>query len=470
MATRKDQLHSYQFMMQRVISSVMVRETDPEQTPLRRGVGAVFGGVMLTGLLAIVFGVYGVISGNIGNRWQEDGAIIIERETGAHYLYEGGTLQPMLNYASARLLAERPDEPKRVPGRNLAGIPRRTPIGIPGAPDSLPPADRTAGTPWTLCSDLPQDPSGSPVATTVLLVGDEIAGSTPLAEQALLVRDFDDGSLHLIWHSHRYQIGGEEPDQAARSMYGFQAPIVLAGTAWLNGLPAGPELAPPELDDRGEPSEAIEDFEVGEVLFHPVADGRPQHYLVLRDGLAHLTELQTLLILGHHEVEPVEVPAAVATSAPTSDALAPVSGTAAPPHAPPDLAAVPADGRATLCARTGDGRTPPTIALGGDLTPLTSAIPTPVASPEGVRLADWVLVPPGQVAVVRALPSETSHVGAYYLVTDVGVRYPVPTDQVLGRLGYNPLEAVEMPAALVHRIPSGPTLDPEAARQPAPPA
>jgi type VII secretion protein EccB len=272
MATRKDQLHSYQFMMQRVISSVMLRETDPEQTPLRKGVGAVFGGVMLTGLLAIAFGVYGVISGNIGNRWQVDGAIIIERETGAHYLYEDGVLQPVLNYASARLLADAGDA-KRVPGRNLAGIPRRTPIGIPGAPDSLPPLDRAAGTPWTLCSALPEDPSGSPFATTVLLVGGDISGSTPLAEQALLVRDFDDDSLHLVWRSHRYQIGGDDPDQVVRSMYGFQAQIVLAGTAWLNGLPAGPELAPVDLDDRGEESEAIDDYLIGDVLFHPVADG-----------------------------------------------------------------------------------------------------------------------------------------------------------------------------------------------------
>ena len=78
-------------------------------------------------------------------------------------------------------------------------------------------------------------------------------------------------------------------------------------------------------------------------------------------------------------------------------------------------------------------------------------------------LADQILVPPGSVAVVRAGPT------AYYLVTDLGFRYAVPSDTVLQILGYDPAQAVDVPANLLTRVPPGPALDPAAAVQPAGP-
>ena len=207
---------------------------------------------------------------------------------------------------------------------------------------------------------------------------------------------------------------------------------------------------------------------IGEVLYHPVAGGERQHYLVLDDGLANLTPQQTLVVLGQYDVEPQEISAAEANAAPSSDALAPPPGGVAAPTDPPELAPLPASGRATLCAETHDGRGSPVVTMGGDLDAATGAVPTMVESPAGTRLADWVLVPPGHGAAVRANPSGTSDVGSYHLVTDVGLRFPVPSEEVLTLLGYNPALAVEMPAALVQRIPAGPTLDPRDARQPAP--
>ena len=42
MASRRDQLQSYQFLVHRTISAFVMRQTDPATSPLRRGVGAVF--------------------------------------------------------------------------------------------------------------------------------------------------------------------------------------------------------------------------------------------------------------------------------------------------------------------------------------------------------------------------------------------------------------------------------------------
>src|SRR5262245_59954113 len=98
MASRRDQLHSYQFLIQRVISAFVMQETDPAQSPLRRGVGAVFAGTMISLLVAAGFGVVGLGSKVGGADWRADGAVIIEKETGASFVFLAGRLHPTLNY------------------------------------------------------------------------------------------------------------------------------------------------------------------------------------------------------------------------------------------------------------------------------------------------------------------------------------------------------------------------------------
>lgn len=471
MPSRKDQLHSYQFMMQRVISSIMLHETDPEQTPLRRGVGALFGGLMVAALVAAGFGIYGVITGVEAGRWRTDGAIIIERETGAHFVYRQGVLQPVLNYASARLVSGVEAPPlHRVASRSLAGLPRAVVVGIPGAPESLPPPARAVGPPWTMCSTLEVDDTGAPATSTTLLVGGEVPGGVPFEEHGLVVRDPADDTRYLVWRSHRYRITGDDPDRVIRSLYGFHVPVVDVGTAWLNGVPAGPDLGPPDVEGVrrwGKKSTGVSGYRVGDLVHHPIAGGA-QHYLVLDDGLAPVTELQMMLLRAEHDVELQEIPSATANRLRHDDRLVPVEGEAAPPSSPPPLLPVPPDGLVTLCATTTSAATPPALSLGGDLSVLAAALPTARATEEGTRLADRVMVPPGRVAVVRAVPSGTAEAGSYQVVTDVGVRYPVSSPEALAALGYPPDMAVDIPAALVQRIPVGPTLDFGAAMQPAP--
>lgn len=469
MASRRDQLHSYQFLLQRVVSSIMVHETDPEQAPLRRGVGAIFAGAMIAVVVAAGFGVAGVITGSIGNRWQREGAIVIERETGATYVFRGGTLQPVLNYASARLVSGSTDPgTHRVPGDDLAGFPRTAMVGIPGAPDSLPGTDRVLGPPWTICSEPEPDPAGQLRAVTSLRLGEPVPGGAPLGERGLLVRDAEDGTRYLVWRSHRYRIAGPDPDRVIQSLYGVPGPEALAGPPWLDALPAGEDLAPIELADLGAPSPAVRGYRIGDVLYHPITGGE-QHYLVRADGLDPLTDLEQRVQTGEYQVEPVPIGAAAANALPTSaEGPASTSGAAALPLSAPELARLPADRPVPLCAETADARVPPVVSYGGELSPAAGAIPTGGASPAGTRLADLVRVPPSRVAVVRALPSATASTGAFQLVTDVGLRFPVPSEEVLGILGYPPAAAVDMPAGLVQRIPAGPTLDPAAALQPAP--
>ncbi|MFD0788570.1 type VII secretion protein EccB, partial [Micromonospora azadirachtae] len=124
MATRRDQLQSYQFMTQRVISAFVMRETDPQQSPLRRGIGALFGGLMVAVLVAAGVGIYGLLTKVGGESWRKPGSVVVEKENGATYVYLDGRLHPTLNYTSARLAVGRPGAPvARVSSSTLVGVP-----------------------------------------------------------------------------------------------------------------------------------------------------------------------------------------------------------------------------------------------------------------------------------------------------------------------------------------------------------
>src|SRR5262245_2790829 len=104
MPSRQDQLHSYQFMIQRVVSALVMRETDPAQSPFRRIASATMAGALFAALGLAGAAVYGALRGASAEGWRDNSTVIIERESGAKYIYRDGTLHPVLNYASALLI------------------------------------------------------------------------------------------------------------------------------------------------------------------------------------------------------------------------------------------------------------------------------------------------------------------------------------------------------------------------------
>jgi hypothetical protein len=77
--------------------------------------------------------------------------------------------------------------------------------------------------------------------------------------------------------------------------------------------------------------------------------------------------------------------------------------------------------------------------------------------------ADRVVVEPGRGAVVSSLASPDAP-GTLSVVSELGIRYPVPSADVLTMLGYSKVNPVRMPSNLVALLPVGPALDPAAAR------
>lgn len=467
MTSRRDQLQSYQFLLQRVISAVVTRETDPAQAPLRRGVGAAFVGVMVAIILAAGFGIHGLLSKVGGDQWRSDGAVLVERETGAAFVYGQGTLTPVVNYTSALLLSGKaPPQVFTVARAALDGVPRGTVRGIPNAPAALPAAGGVTHPPWALCSATVQDEAGRPVARTGLLVGRGAPGGRDLADAALLVRDPATGSVHLVWHGHRHRV--VSPQTVVASVFGARAAATLIGTAWIDGLPEGEQLGPLPVPGRGQASPAVPGRRIGDLLVTAVGVGR-QYYLVLADGLAPVTAVQEAVLAGQYPITPREVPEAAANRLPASRALDATGNRAPPlPADPPELADPSAAGTA-VCAEYTDPRSAPRLVVAADPGPALQGVRTPGRTSTGTVLADAVSVPAGRVAVVRTVTSPNDPGGAYCLVTDTGLRYPVADAGVLPMLGFAPRDATGLPAGLVNRVPAGPALSPDAAARAVPP-
>jgi type VII secretion protein EccB len=450
MASRRDQLHSYQFMNQRVISAFVMRETDPAQSPLRRGIGALFGGLMVAVLICAGFGIYGILTRVGTDQWKSEGAVIVERETGASFVFRAGQLNPTLNFASAKLAAGRPNPPVfQVAAKSLAEVPRGVTIGIPGAPTSLPDPKRRAGLPWTVCAV----PGGQP--RSVLLVASAGPAGAALGDRGLLVKDAALGMNYLVWHGRKHLV--QDSRSTVPALFGVVRSTPV-GTAWLNALPSGVDIAAVPVTDRDKPSDKVPGRRNGDVLIATTGSG-DQYYLVLDDGLRPISKLQQVVLNARFPGTPIPVTVATATQLPVSARVGGEDAATQPPATPPTLLG-PNPGE-TVCAVTRAAGEPPAVSVGGAATELAGAVPTAGTDPNGRALADAVLVPAGRFEIARVPGS-----GGYVVVTDLGLRHAVPNTDALGMLGYAGTSAIDVPTALVSLIPAGVTLDPAAAANP----
>ncbi|MGI5237750.1 type VII secretion protein EccB [Dactylosporangium sp. CA-139066] len=458
MASRRDQLQSYQFRSQRVVSAFVMRETDPAQSPARRGGGALLIGGMVTVLVAAAFGVIGILTKTGGNSWRVDGTVVVEKESGATFVYSDGVLHPTLNYASALLAAgHAPPVVKSVAANSLGDTPRTAPVGIAGAPNSVPDAKHLTGLPWTICSAQNRNTGNGLGATVVQLsAGRAAAGTKALpADDGILATD-SSGALALIWHGYRYRM-----DKSVLASLFAAAPSTPVGSALLESLPSGADIKDIQVPNAGAKSTAIPAHNNGEVLVAQTGGG-PLYYLVFDDGLAQLTELQKDIAVKAGG-NPVQVDLGSAEKARKSNALPAVQGAQAPPVRPPHLTAPGAGDQ--VCAEYGDsGNASISVGPAGDF----EGVPTRGRTASGGALADLVAVPSAKAALVVSEPTPGFPIGGWSLVTDTGIRFPVASRDDVTFLGYNPEAASPVPAALLVRIPVGPALNRGAAATAAP--
>jgi type VII secretion protein EccB len=456
MASRRDLIESFQFAARRVVSAVVMRQTDPTEWPYRRLGGAGFGAVMVTVIALAAVGIYGLISPGGKTSWQDGRTVIVVKETGAPYVYLDGKLHAVLNFSSAALLAGT-TAVTSTGGASLMGVPRGVELGIPDAPSTLPRDKDLVLPPWSLCTKQVPDTAGNLVSRTRMVVGRGPRQGTPTGEKALLVTDTADNQLYLVWHDLRFPLTDEDTDRVAMGL--DNQVTVPVGDAWLKALPAGQAIGPMATAGSGQPSNAVPGATTGQVL--AVHDpGQPdRYYLAGADRLVPISQLQALIQrAAGATLQPVSpATAAAALKGP----LAP-TGPTQPPASVPDFAR-PGPSSTVVCAAYSDGSFSPQVLIDSEI-PAGGGLPTGSRSPNGTPLADRVWVPPGRGALVEAMPSPEATDGPLYLVTDLGRRYAVPSTTVLSSLGLTEAHISRLPASLLVRLPEGPALAPDAAR------
>ncbi|GIF65423.1 type VII secretion protein EccB [Asanoa ishikariensis] len=445
MPSRQDQLQSHQFMVQRVVSALVMRETDPAQPPFRRAAGATLAGVLVAAIALGGFVVYGALADGGGTAWRDTSAVIVERESGARYVYREGKLHLVVNYASA-LLAVGSPQPKTVlvSRRSIEGVPRGSTLGIAEAPDSLPAAGRLLGPPWTVCA--------LPGPASAVLVGATGAGGVRLGDRGVLARH-SDGSLHLVWQGHRYRV--RDPGLALTALGWTTAPVLVA-PALLDALPAGADLAVPRISGAGEPSTAVPSALIGEVFVVTSQGGGRQYALAVRDGLAGITQVQAdLLLTAGRQDQPTDLSQGRFAATAKAPDLVP-DGLV--PTVTPSL--VESVGRA-LCAEVRDERGVADVVVDADLPDLADAVSSRPG--DGV---DHVVVAPGRAALVETVALGNRTGGTVSIVTDLGRRHAVVGAETLAMLGYGGVRPLRLPSAVVALIEESASLDPARAREP----
>jgi type VII secretion protein EccB len=457
--TRREQVRAYRFVTRRIVSALLSGEPETTDLPMRRLGLALFSSVMFAAVVLAGVGAYGLL--RPGGGTPEPNTLIIERETGARYVYQDDhRLYPVLNYASARLiLGVANPEIRTMSQKSLRSLPRGRPVGISGAPDELPDRSALLGLPWSVCS-APRS-LDIPAPATHLLVGSQPAGGTVIGDDALLVAV--DADRYLIWHDLRLKVR----DRGVLATLGFSSAIAIpVGQALINGITAGPDLAPFQLRDVGKPSSRRIKGQtplIGQV-YH-VGD---QHYVLTAEGLVTIGEVSALLFRAGGVTD--EEITAVEAGRNQVDRRVEPEGL---PLAVPQLHAV-TSVQSAVCAgyRGGADTARRTVTVEvfdrvpSELSVSTSDLASQVIG--GVRTADRVAVAGGHGALVQALPAAgaTAAGATVYLVTDQGIKYALATraPDAKTALGYGEVTPVQVPSSLLALIPTGPTLDPAAAR------
>lgn len=370
--------------------------------------------------------------------------ILVERSSGGLFVRVGEVVHPVLNLASARLVARTNADPQPVSPAALSRIRLGPLVGIAGAPPSLGVPLDARDAAWTVCESRP--------GTTVVLGGATTAKPLPV----LLVTPSSGGSAYLLYDGRRAVV--DPADAVVAHALGLDGrPPVPVSPVLLGLVPESPPIVVPRVPGGGRPGPgSLARFSVGSVL-RVAKSGGDEQYVVLSDGVQRVSAVTADLVRG-----------ADSRGTRTATPVAPDVITAAPPvtRLPvsdyPRERIGPAPDAESLCARWQPG----TTTHPGAVVSLVAVTASAVAAAAQLVQADGrgpavdaVSVPRGRCAYVRAtgLNGSDPSTGTRYLVSENGVRFAVHDAAAARDLGL-PDSAIAAPWPVLAHLPAGPEL------------
>jgi type VII secretion protein EccB len=464
MQSRRDQVQAQSYVLGRLTSALVTAEPEALENPHRRILVGTVAGVIVAALVVAGFAVFGFLSPGGAESWRAPDTLVVEKETGSRYVLVNGELRPVLNYTSAVLLFGKQPAIVSVSTASLRSVRRGVPVGIVGAPDTLPDPAGLDGVAWKVCAVASRDQAGA-LSTATILVADRSPASRPLDDDHGIAAQTPAGQTFLIWQGRRFLLTRGWLTRAFG--YDTTAPVIVE-PGWLDQLPAGSDIGPIGVPGEGTPGPTLDGrgTRIGQLFVARVVGTADRYYLLQRDGFSQLNPTEVAVMssdpdtaqaYGSDPVKPTELTANALSALPASTQ----------PKMPPDL-----PDRPPAVAPTPPGHVWCTRRAGLDGQVQVTAEPFPAglrAARGGVGISSTaqtaaaVAMAPGVGGLVLlGRPGQASG-GSYFLVTDAAIKYPLADASVAATLGYSLDRATTLPPELLALLPTGPVLDPNKA-------
>ncbi|SOX52315.1 type VII secretion protein EccB [Mycobacterium ahvazicum] len=435
------QVSGYRLLLRRVEGALLSGAAGASDQPLRARTGPLTVGCVLAAVAALGCAFIGLLRPHVR---LDHAQIVMGKETGALYVRVGDTWHPVLNLASARLVAATDANPQPVPESDLRGTKRGPLLGIPGAPQLLGPQLSGNDAVWTIC-----DSEGG-TSTTVMVGPPSAASAHRLArDQAVLVAPGTGSPVYLLYHGERAVV--DLTDTAVvRALRLEGHPPNVVSQSLLNSIPEAPPITAPRIRGAGGRAAGLPDFPVGSVLRITRGDG-DEYYAVLGTGVQRIGQVAAdLMRFGDSRgaANIIAVAPDVIRGAPIVDTLP--LGTF-PERAPGADGLI---GATTVCVSSGATASGAAILTASGLPLPPGQVPVSLSQADGRGPAlDAVYLPPGRSGYVRA----NGGAGTRYLVIDTGVRFAIHDDDAARDLGLQ-TGPVPAPWPMIAVLPSGPEL------------
>ncbi|GEE03706.1 hypothetical protein nbrc107696_41520 [Gordonia spumicola] len=443
--TTRAQVSGYRFGLARAEHALVRRDARMVHDPMRSQVRALVAGAVLAVLVVAGAGVYGLIrpAPTVGD------ARIVAGPDGGLFVPIDGTMHPVLNVASARLVVGGPAAVKSVSARSLREYPRGATLGIVGAPASLPEPGSDGASAWTVCDG----PDG-----TTILAGEPTSSPAAPNVGAVVARG---NRMWLLYDDHGVPVRARidlARVEVLRALGLENAGARTVSAALLDTFPERPALTVPDIDRRGTGPLGLP---VGSVIRTSTVDRSVVYRVVLGDGVQQIPATAADMLLaadptGSAEIR--DVAPGELTTVPVVDRL--------PLGRFPTAAPVLTD-RSVLCrswSRARGDRSAVESLTAVDALPSAGA-PVILASADGLGpAADAVYVEPGTAehVVVTGSRPDSALATQRFIVADTGVRYRVAGDDAATSLGLDD-EPSRIPWTVLSLLPEGPELSRSAA-------
>src|SRR6201993_2406762 len=284
--TTRLHVSGYRFLSRRIECALLGRDLGAVNEPLPARTAALTVGAALATIAVVACALLALL------RPQADldrVRIVMGKESGALYVRVGDIWHPVLNLASARLIAATDANPQPVRESELRGTKRGPLLGIPGAPQLLGPPLSPDESVWTICD------TDSNAATTIVIGpagGSSVRRLGP--EQAVVIASGSSWPTYLLYNGQRAVVDLADTAVVRALRLEGRVPHIVAQSL-LRAVPEAPPITPPRIRDVGGKAAGLPGFPVGSVLRITRAGG-DEYYVVLTTGVQRIGQVTADLL------------------------------------------------------------------------------------------------------------------------------------------------------------------------------